>query len=117
MKKSNQNKVEQLKPFMTNILQGRILNSIESRIQNLEGKILTIIDASESDKEKREALKSLVRREYHDISWTEVIGYEVYLLQEALNNKYGNTSIDIPSYLKNNVWPEENPYRNCDLVQ
>ena len=24
---------------------------------------------------------------------------------------------DIPSYLKNNVWPEENPYRNCDLVQ
>jgi hypothetical protein len=64
------------------------------QVGHLEGKILTIVDASYSDREQREAVKDLVRKMFREQRrHVETIAYktsevvmESHILQEAESN-------------------------------
>jgi hypothetical protein len=52
-----------------NSLKGRIFHYTEYGVSNLEGQILTIIDASFTDQEQRKAVKDLVKQTVWRWQW------------------------------------------------
>ena len=79
--------IERLKKVQLGLVEnGNEYEAIITRddLSNLTGRLLTLIDASFTDKEQRNAQKSILRKEI--INWVEKLTFKSWLIEEV-NNK------------------------------